>query len=201
MDRVAVISSGPGAGKTLFARRLAEAIGAPHVELDALFWGPNWRQVEPEEYRRRVGAAAAKSRWVLDGNYRSVRDLVWPRADTLVWLDYPLWVSFSRLLWRTLSRWRDRTELWPGTGNRESLRLIFLSRDSILLWALTTWRGRRKRFEGDIARPEHAHLAVLRLRSTRQAEAWLATQFAGSAASTPSVGATIARSSDRNHSQ
>lgn len=173
MDRVAVVSSGPGAGKTTFARRLSRVIGAPHVEVDALFWGPNWTPVDRDLFRTRVAEAAARERWVLDGNYRAVRDLIWPRADTLVWLDYSLWRTFPRLLWRTLERWRDGAELWPGTGNRESFRLIFLSRDSILLWALRTYPGRRKRFESDLARPAHAHLRVARLARPVHARAWL----------------------------
>ena len=173
MDRIAVVSSGPGAGKTTFARELAQRIGALHVELDALFWGAGWRPVDLELYRRRVGDAAACERWVIDGNYRSVRDLVWPRADTLVWLDYPLWLAFPRLLSRTLTRWRSGDELWPGTGNRESFRLLFLSRDSILIWALRTYPGRRKRFATDLAKPEHAHLRVARLRTPGEAGAWL----------------------------
>lgn len=174
MDRLAVISSCPGAGKTTLARSLAATLGSPHVELDALYWGPLWTPVALEEYRRRVAAAVAGERWVSDGNYRSIRDLLWPRADTLVWLDYSLRVAYPRLVRRTLARWRSGDELWPGTGNRESFRLLFLSRDSILWWALRTYRGRRSRFEADLARPEHAHLSVIRVRTPDEAGAWLA---------------------------
>ncbi len=181
VDRVAVVSTGPGAGKTTLARRLAALVGAPHVELDALFWKVNWGKSSLDEFRARVADAVARERWVLDGNYGAARDLIWPRADTLVWLDYPLWLTFPRLLWRTLARWRDQTELWPGTGNRESLRLIFLSRESILLWALTTYRGRRRRFEEALSLPAHSHLGVVRLRSPHEAERWLHTSCGESA--------------------
>ena len=173
MNRVTVVSSGPGAGKTTLAHALAARIGAPHVELDALFWGPNWRHADPDVYRARVGDAVAGERWVIDGNYRAVRDVIWPRADTIVWLDYPLRIAYPRLVRRTLARWRSGEELWAGTGNRESFRLLFLSRDSLLWWALRTYRGRRKRFEADLAKPEHAHLDVVRLRGPLQAKAWL----------------------------
>ncbi len=175
MDRVTVMASSPGAGKTTVARRLAERIDAPHVELDVLFWGRRWTPVPLDEYRGRVANAVLGERWVLDGNYSAVRDLIWPRADTLVWLDYPLRIAFPRLLRRTLERLRSGQELWPSTGNRESFRLLFLSPDSLLWWALRTYRGRRRRIAGDLARPEHAHLRVIRLRSPREAEVWLAS--------------------------
>ncbi len=170
---MSVVASSPGAGKTTLAREVAARIGAPHIELDALFWGPRWTPVSAGEYHRRVTDAVARERWVLDGNYHSVRDLIWPRADTVVWLDYPLRIAYPRLVRRTLERLRAGEELWPGTGNRESFRLLFLSWDSILWWALRTYRGRRKRFEADLAEPHHAHLLVIRLRSPRRAEEWL----------------------------
>ncbi len=134
--------------------------------------------VELQQYRRRVASvasAAAGELWVIDGNYRSVRDLVWPRADALVWLDYPLRTAYVRLVRRTLERLRSGDELWPGTGNRESVRLLFFSPDSILWWALRTYPGRRRRFETDLAEPEHAHIRVIRLGSPREAEEWLSS--------------------------
>lgn len=90
MIRVAVIGAS-GAGKSAFARRLSAALGAPHVELDAINWQPGWRDLagqDPEEFRRRVSAALAADAWVSDGNYRKARDLVLARATHLVWLDY-----------------------------------------------------------------------------------------------------------------
>src|SRR4030067_28088 len=82
-----------GSGKTTLARELAAALGVPHVELDALYFGPNFSTVPLPVLRERTSAAIAGERWVTDGNKSAVRDLVWPRADTVIWLDYPLAVS------------------------------------------------------------------------------------------------------------
>ena len=94
-----------GSGKTTLARQLAGVIGVPHVELDALYFGPNFRTVPLPLLRDRTSAAIAGDRWVTDGNKKTVRDLVWPRADTVIWLDYPLvvclWRLGKRALWRT----------------------------------------------------------------------------------------------------
>ena len=67
-----------------------------------------------------------------------------PVADTLIWLDLPFPLVMWRLLRRTLGRIRSRQDLW-GTGNRESFRGAFLSRDSILLWTTVADRHRDDR--------------------------------------------------------
>src|SRR3954451_4701681 len=94
-----------GSGKTTLARELAVALDVPHVELDSLYFGPDFSTTPLPLLRERTSAAIAGDRWVTDGNKRAVRDLVWPRADTVVWLDYPLVVS----LWRLARRARRRT--------------------------------------------------------------------------------------------
>lgn len=149
----------------------------PFVELDALAWGPNWTLVPVEHFKERVARAVAGDRWVIDGNYsgRGARDLVWPRADTVIWLDPPLITIFPRLFERAVRRIRSREELWPGTGNRETFRNQFLSRDTLFWWALKTHRRRRRELPLILARPEYAHLVVHRFRRLAEAEAWLET--------------------------
>ena len=158
-------------GKTTFARALAGKLGVPHIEMDALHWGPNWTPAPRDAMRERVSAAIAAPRWVLDGNYGVVRDLVWARATDLVWLDYPFPVVFSRALRRTFRRVFTREELWAG--NRESFRLAFMSRDSILWWVLTTYHRRRREYPQLFAEPEYGHLRLTVLRSPAEAERFL----------------------------
>ena len=172
--RIVVVGT-TGSGKTVLAQRLARHLGLPYVELDVLHWGPNWSQVPPEAFRARVAEAVAGEAWVVDGNYSRVRDLVWSRADTVVWLDYSLPVILGRLFRRTLWRILCREELW--SGNRERFREQFLSRESLFLWALRTYRRRRREYPALFGRPEYAHLTVVRLRSPRQARRWLEYVF------------------------
>ena len=108
----------------------------------------------------------------MDGNYRAVRDIVWGRADTLVWLDYPfplvLWRLTRRILWRGLAG----VELY--NGNRERLSTHFLTRDSLFLWLWKShWRHRRE-YARIFARGEYRHLHVVRLRRPGQVPALLA---------------------------
>src|SRR5688572_1265100 len=93
---------------------------------------PNWTAALPEVFRERVSEALSGDRWVVDGNYSRVRDIVWSRADTVVFLDYSFWLIMRRLLRRTWQRSLKQKELW--NGNREDIRKSFLSQDSIVLW-------------------------------------------------------------------
>jgi adenylate kinase family enzyme len=161
-----------GSGKTTLATRLARHLRAPRVELDELHWGPNWTPAPPEHFRAAADAATAHHRWVADGNYRAVRDLVWPRADTLIWLDYPLIVNLWRLTRRNIARIATGAELYHG--NRESFRTHFLSRDSLYLWALQSHRRRPQDWTDLFAGRDYPHLAILRLRSPKATRRWLA---------------------------
>jgi len=170
MRRIAVVGT-TGSGKSTLAERLAPMLDAEHVELDALFWTPGWRPVLPELFRQRVEAATSGERWVIAGNYGQVRDLVWGRADTLVWLDYNLPLVLRRLALRTVKRVVTREELW-NTGNRESLRAA-LGRQSILCYAIKTHRSNRARFESDTTDRRYAHLQVHRLQTPRALAQWV----------------------------
>ncbi len=168
--RIVVIGT-TGSGKTTLARQLAERLGVPHVELDTLHWEPNWTMAPLETFRERVAQALQGEAWVVDGNYSKVRDIVWSRADMIIWLDYPFRVILARLIRRTLRRLITREELW--NGNRERWREQFFSRESLFLWMLRTYRRRRREYPELLQQPEYAHLSVVRLRSPREAERWL----------------------------
>jgi adenylate kinase family enzyme len=160
-----------GSGKTTTASQIAHRLGIPHVELDALHWEPDWTPAPLDLFRERVARALSGDTWVVDGNYGKVRDIVWGRAATVVWLDYRLTVIMGQLVHRTWRRIVMRETLWGG--NRESLRQTLFSRESILLWALQTYQRRRREYPLLFDRPEYAHLTVVCLRSPRDMRTWL----------------------------
>jgi adenylate kinase family enzyme len=169
--RVAVVGSS-GSGKSTLAKRLAATLGLPHIELDAINWQAGWKDLnshDPDEFVRRVSEAVGQNAWVSDGNYGKVRDIVWSRATHLVWLDYERSVIMPRVIRRSVLRALDRTELWPGTGNREDWRM-WLSKDHPIRWAWDTWARRRAEYGARIMDPRFAHLQVHRLRHPREAE-------------------------------
>ena len=149
--RVAVHGAS-GSGKTTLARTLARATGAPHLELDSLYHQPEWTPLDRESFSRRVSEFIAGEEWVVDGNYRDVRPLVWARASLIVIIDRPRWRTTWRVFRRTVSRGLRRTELW--NGNRESIWRLF-SRDperNIVLWSWRKQLHYRRDVPGDAAR-------------------------------------------------
>ena len=181
MERIAVTGS-TGSGKSTFARELARRLGVAYVELDALHWDPGWTSAPPEVLRTRAAEAMpADGGWVSDGNYRQVRDINWGRADTLIWLDYPFPLILWRLTRRTVWRGLKGTELY--NGNRERLWGQFFTSDSIFLWLFKSHWRRKREVSADLARPEYAHLRVLRFRRPSRAQAWLDRETRRSSAS------------------
>ncbi|HYD08037.1 MAG TPA: hypothetical protein VEC60_20040 [Reyranella sp.] len=147
MRRVVVFGT-TGSGKSWLAEKLAARHGLRLVELDALYWGRDWQPAPLDLFRHRVEREIRDGDWIVVGNYGQVRDLTWCAADTLIWFDLPFPLVMWRLLRRTIRRVRTREELW-GTGNRESFRSAFLSRHSILLWAIKTHGRNRRRFAAE----------------------------------------------------
>jgi adenylate kinase family enzyme len=168
--RIAVIGV-TGSGKTTLAQQLAAALQLAHVELDALHWGPGWTPTPADLFREKVGQALTAVAWVTDGNYSKVRDIVWQRADTVVWLDYPLPLILWRLLRRGVRRAGSQEPLW--NGNRETWRGLFLSRDSLFLWALQSYGRRKREYPALLAQPAYAHLCLYHFHHPRQTARWL----------------------------
>ena len=172
LNRVAVVGTS-GSGKTTLARALAGRLGVPHVELDAFHWASGWTEVDEQTFRDRVATALETTGWVTDGNYSAVRDLYLARADTVVWLDLPLRTCLWRVIRRTHRRSTTGEELW-GTDNRETWRR-HVGRESLIWWVLESHRRRRREYEARFADPANAHLRVIRLRSSSEVRAWLAS--------------------------
>jgi adenylate kinase family enzyme len=172
MSRRIAVMGPSGSGKTTLAAELARRLGVPHVELDALHHGPNWEAASAEELRAGVDAAlAGRDGWVTDGNYMGkLGTHLIDRADTIVWLDFPLRTTLPRLLRRTHSRVRDGVELWAA-GNRESWRTFLFSREGLLIFTLRNHRRRRREWP-----VRFAGRGVVRLRSPAEVRRWLASR-------------------------
>jgi adenylate kinase family enzyme len=172
-DRILVYGV-TGSGKTALAERISRLTGIPWHAVDELTWEPGWVQVPNDEQRRRIAAICAGEQWVLDTAYGIWLDIPLARADLIVALDFPRWVSLARLVRRTTGRVLDARTVC--NGNRESLRHA-VSRDSIVVWHFRSFRRKRDRirsWEGDAT----GH-TVVRLTSPRAVEEWLGRLEAG----------------------
>lgn len=143
----------------------------PHIELDALWHDPDWQNPDREEFRRRVSAAIGGDAWIVDGNYRHIRDLVYAKCDTILFLDYPLPLILKRLGGRIMRRGIFKEELW--NGNRESLWRHFFTRECLFLWVLQTYRRRRADCREVMTRTDLAHIERHAFRRPKELLEWL----------------------------
>lgn len=174
-----VVVGGPGSGKTTLARSLAPTLEAPHLELDGLWWHAGW-QAAVIRLRRRacstatfgrdrlrvaVGAVVAGDAWVVDGFYvDEIADLLWARADLIVWLDVPRWQGVGRAVRRSARRALGREPLW--NGNRESLAVL-------TPWSVARlcrrWPTYPARIAAELGSGAYAHVTIRRVAGSRLA--------------------------------
>jgi adenylate kinase family enzyme len=167
VQRVVVIGQS-GAGKTTVAARLSRELGLAHLELDALFHGPGWQP--SSTFVHDVDAATSAGSWIADGNYSAVRDLLWSRADTVVWLDLPRTTTLRRVVRRTAGRLLTRPELW--NGNRERWQTVLRASHPIR-WTWQTFDRHRSAYEQRLRDPRWQHVDVVRLRTPAEVRRWL----------------------------
>jgi adenylate kinase family enzyme len=174
MRRVSLVGVS-GCGKTTVGRNLATSLNVPFVELDAIFHQPGWGELPRDDFRARVREALTAPGWVVDGNYSAVRDLVWDRADTVVWLDLPRWVVMRRVVMRTVRRAVTRESLW--NGNREPLSNFYRldPERNIIRWAWVKYPAYRERYARAMDDPAHDHLHFVRLRTPHEVETFVAS--------------------------
>lgn len=166
-DRV-VVAGISGSGKTTLARKLSARWGLPHYELDALHHGPGW--VKRPTFESDVRQFSSGPRWVTEDQYhRFLGDLLWDRADMVIWLDLPRCTVMWRVVRRSIVRAVTRRPLW--NGNREGFR-DWLRSDHPIWWAWSQFR--RRRAETVERAAHHSTMTVIRLRTARQARRWLA---------------------------
>jgi hypothetical protein len=156
-------------GKTTFARRLAGELGTRHIELDTLYWGPQW--TPQANFDQRVRLLVQNPDWVIDGNYSTVRDVIWRRATALVWLDYPFFQVLLRALRRTSGRVVSRERLYGN--NQETVQGAVFDLDAPIWLVVRTHRRRRREFPALFNAPQYRHMQVIRLHSRTGADKML----------------------------
>ena len=170
--RIVVVGT-TSSGKSTLADQLADKFGYDFIDLDALHWEPNWTGAPQEIFNERVEKATQVEKWVVAGNYQSVRPIIWPKAELIIWLDY----SLPRILWqlirRTFTRWWNQELLW-GT-NYENLWIHFKlwSDESLIHWLFKTYWRRKREYPILLAMPEHRHLKSIHFKHPSETDNWL----------------------------
>lgn len=173
MKKIIIIGT-TGSGKSTLGKALSKKLGYKYIQLDQLFWKPNWGETPDDEFFEKIKTEVAGETWVLDGNYTRSNHLTWPQADTIIWLNMPFYLNLYQNISRSVKRAYNQEEIWPNTGNRESFSRMF-SKDSIVLWLLKTYWKNIKKIEARISDPQYSHLKFIRLKSRKDVRDFLAT--------------------------
>lgn len=174
LERVVVVGSS-GSGKTTVARVLSERLGAPHLEMDAVFHARGLADVAHDEFLPTLDEFTTAERWIVDGNYTShgTKEFVWPRADTIVWLDLPRRTAMTRVVRRTLRRVVTRERLWGSVREPFSNLYSLNPSRNIIVWTWTRHGHVREKYETAMADGSWSHTTVHRLRTPREVESFL----------------------------
>ena len=157
-----VIMGSTGVGKTTLGKQLSTQLDIPFVELDNLFWLEKWQGRSKSEFQDIVGAYASTESWIMDGNYESVRHIIWSEADTLIWLDYSFGVVFYRIVERILLRAISKEVVCGNNIDNGWVHLKLWSKDSLINWLFQTYWKRKEEMPRMIAN-DGSHLRVIRI--------------------------------------
>lgn len=158
-----------GSGKSTFAKKLATSLNYPYVELDRIYWEPNWTAASDSKFFAHLSTQLNGEEWILDGNYSRTTPIKWERAEMVIWLDLTFLRTLAQAVIRAIRRSATQEELWPGTGNRESFRKSFFSKESIIWWTMTTHFKVRKKYLTYMQSGKYRHIQFIRLRSHKEA--------------------------------
>lgn len=178
-QRIHVVGNS-SSGKSTLGAQLAVALNVPFVEMDALNWEPNWvalNDTNPKEFTRRIEHATQGDGWVVAGSYlRFTQTVFWPRLETVIWLDLPVYQLVYRMLKRSWRRSRSKELLWGTNYERFWPQLKFWNKeDSLLGWIVTQQQRQRRSMHAHIADPHWKHIQFIHLKSAVEIKAFAQT--------------------------
>ncbi|WP_079477295.1 topology modulation protein [Halobacillus salinus] len=169
MKRIMITSVSPGAGKSTLARQLGDILGIEAYHLDRYFWKPGWVQATEEEFEEKQQEMVSEESWIIDGNYTGTYEIRTSRADTIIYIELPLYTCLFRVFKRW---WRHRGQIREDIGCTERMEFDFLK------FIVTTYYRRKKRMRERFRaiQQEDVTKEIILLRSRRDVQAFLEDQ-------------------------
>lgn len=172
IKRINVVGTS-GSGKSTVAKKLSGALSIPYVEMDQIFWGQDWHWPSDEKFFNDLRKNIAPDKWILDGNYTRTLSIKWEKVQMVVWIDLPLKKTLFQAITRAFKRSISGKEIWPNTGNKESFRKSFFSKDSIILWTLKTYKKVKQQYVLHMNNEKYSHIKFVRLTSHKEIDEFL----------------------------
>ena len=168
VKRIMVIGVSAGVGKSTFAHKLGKALDLKVHHLDALYWKPNWVETSFEEFSEAQKIIVKEDQWIIEGNYSSTFQIRANDADTIIYLELPLYIC----LYRVFKRWLKnigKTRPDMGEGCKEKLDWKFIK------FIYTTYYPRKRkmieRFQAFQA--QEAKKEIITLKSKQDIKAYI----------------------------
>lgn len=159
MQRILIIGNA-GAGKSTFAKALAEKTKLPLVHLDKLFWCGNWEHVAKEEFDRHLQQELVKSQWIIDGNFNRTLPHRLSYCDTVFFFDLPAVTCLWGIIKRVLTNWgKTRPDMGGNCPERFDRQKLELARH-----VLTFNKQHRKNYYQLLETAAHANVVIFRSR-------------------------------------
>lgn len=172
MKKINIIGTSDS-GKSTFAKKLSLKLNIEYTEMDSLYWDDNWTPHNKEYFLQKIEEITNKNQWILDGNYRKTIPIKWQKADTIIWLDYSFCRTFFQVFKRAILRIIDKKPLWETSNNKESFKQTFMSKDSILLWMISSYPKTKKRYKLMLKEEKYSHINIIHLKSPKECEEFL----------------------------
>jgi adenylate kinase family enzyme len=165
-----IIFGSTGIGKTTLVKRIAEEFSLPVIDIDSLRREAGKSDAPDETFSHLVMESVKEDIWIIDGSYTSVQDVIWPRAEAIVWLDFSFGIFLSRLIKRSLYRIfiRKKSEKPIKARNQAASE-----RAGTYLRAIFTGKQRRQRYFATLYNAKNVHLHIIRLSDPEEVQLWL----------------------------
>lgn len=170
--RILIIGAN-GAGKTVLAKKLSSHYNIKLIELDRIFWKPEWVKSTEDEFFENVKKELSLHKdWIVDGNYYSkVNELVWRDANMIIWLDYKIGLVARRVIARTIKNIVFKRKLFDN--NYDSFRRMITLKDSIVVWSLKTFKRKRRKYTELYNNHTNNEVKFYRFKKPREVEEFL----------------------------
>jgi adenylate kinase family enzyme len=170
MQRIVIIGTSCS-GKTTLAKSISLKLNIKHIELDELYWKANWVERETDDFKKIVVEEIKAENWVVDGNYSVIREVLWSRSTTIIWLSYPFVTVFYRAISRSIKRLVTKEIICAG--NTESFKRSFFSKKSIILWVINTHRKKREQYSKVLYNGSFLLKRVIELKSQSETDKFI----------------------------
>jgi adenylate kinase family enzyme len=168
--KIAIIGS-TASGKSTLANKLSKLYDLPHIELDQILFENRKRKTD-DEFRDAVRLVVKEPEWICDGVFYNLADIIWPKADIVIWLDLPLKTAYKQVLSRSLGR-IIKAQSKPG-GQRETLKTAF-GRNGIVTKTPHIHRKVTANYE-ELVKQYVSSDNLVRLKSRKEVSSWVGSQ-------------------------